>query len=84
MTYLWAEGNPVEVETNPRGLPLRLLWCGQLHTVHRIASRWRVDEGWWLGRIWREYFKLTTDTGLLLTLFQDIENNEWFIQRLYD
>ncbi len=84
MTYLWLDGDPLSVELNSGGLPSRLRWHGKVHTVSKIATRWRIDEGWWLERIWREYYKLTTDTGLLLTLFRNIEDDKWFVQRLYD
>ncbi|MCB0209356.1 MAG: hypothetical protein KDJ52_08505 [Anaerolineae bacterium] len=49
-----------------------------------VAKRWRVDQDWWRGRIWREYFKLTTKTGLLVIIYRDLLTGEWFLQRLYD
>jgi hypothetical protein len=84
MTYLWVDGDPVLVETDELGLPLRLTWNSKRHPVSGIANRWRVDEGWWFQRVWREYFKLTTSSGMLLTIFRDMETDEWYVQRLYD
>jgi len=55
-----------------------------MHTVQQIANRWRIDEGWWEGRIWREYFKLTTASGWLVILYRDMTTGAWYLQRLYD
>lgn len=84
MTYLWLEGVEVQVTADAEGIPLRFIFRGQTHRVAAIANRWRVDEGWWAQRIWREYFKLTTTSGLLVTLFHNLLADTWFLQRLYD
>ena len=34
--------------------------------------------------IWREYVKVTTDTGLLCLLYQDMHDGGWFLARIYD
>ena len=55
MTYLWPEGQPIDVTADRLGRPQRLIWRGRVHPVAHIANRWRVDEEWWRGRrIWRE------------------------------
>lgn len=84
MTHLWPDGQPITVETDGLGAPRRFIWLGQTHTVEILANRWRVDEDWWRGRIWREYFKLATDTGLLVVVFRDLVGGGWYLQRLYD
>ena len=85
MTYLWAEGQPIEVSADRLGRPQRLTWRGRAHPVAHIANRWRVDEEWWRGqRIWREYFKLATRTGLLVVVYHDLDGGAWYLQRLYD
>jgi hypothetical protein len=83
MTYLWAEGQPIDVKADERGTPRRITWRGRAHPVEQVANRWRVDEDWWCGRIWREYFKLTTRTGLLV-VYHDLLTGDWCLQRLYD
>jgi hypothetical protein len=50
----------------------------------RITRRWRIDVDWWRGRVWREYFKLVTRTGLLVEVYHDLVGGGWFVQRLYD
>jgi hypothetical protein len=34
--------------------------------------------------IWREYVKVTTDTGLLCLLYHDLIQSGWFLARVYD
>ncbi|MCA9873162.1 MAG: hypothetical protein KC441_05890 [Anaerolineales bacterium] len=91
MTRFWPEGLPILVAADAQERPYRFTWQGRSHQVVYIAQQWRVDTGWWRsggdngdGRVWRAYYKLTTDTGLLLILFQDLSSGEWFLQRLYD
>jgi hypothetical protein len=67
-----------------RRTPRRLHLARQTHTVQGIAKRWRVDVEWWRKRIWREYFKLYTHTGLLVVLYRDLLTGQWYLQRLYD
>lgn len=95
MTYLWEPGQPVDVDSNAAGVPRSFYWHRHRHVVVLIANRWRVDEDWWQentsggntgtgGRIWREYFKVITQTGLLVVLFRDLVTNTWWLQQLYD
>ena len=53
-------------------------------TIQAVARRWRVDQDWWRQRVWREYFKLTTRTGLLVIIYRDLLSGRWYLQRLYD
>jgi hypothetical protein len=84
MTYLWAGGDPIQVEVDERWGPVRFVWRARAHPVSEVTNRWRVDEEWWNRRIWREYFKLVTTTGLLVIVFRDLMTGEWYLQRLYD
>jgi hypothetical protein len=84
MSRLWADGDPIEVEVGPDGLPRVFHWRGARHPVTGIANRWRVRTGWWIEEAWREYFKLTTADGLLCTVYHDLRAGAWFCARLYD
>lgn len=84
MTRLWPDGVLVRVAESSDGVPGRLIWAGQSHKVTEITRRWRVKSDWWRDAVWRDYFKLITDTGLLLILYHDLQTDEWFLQRLYD
>ncbi len=72
------------VASDEGGTPRAFEWRGQIHPVGGIAKRWRVDWGWWRVRIWREYFKLYTRTGLLVIVYHDLLTGRWYLQRLYD
>jgi hypothetical protein len=34
--------------------------------------------------VWREYLKVTTDTGLLCLLYRELPAGGWFLARVYD
>ncbi|MCZ7571729.1 MAG: hypothetical protein M5U01_24525 [Ardenticatenaceae bacterium] len=83
MTRFWPDGEPIAVAGDAEN-PRALTWQGRTHPVQGIANRWRVDEGWWHQRTWRDYFKLYTRTGLLVVIYHDLLTGRWYLQRLYD
>jgi hypothetical protein len=83
MSY-WQHGDPVKNVKTLAGLPTCFTWQGEMHSVKRVAKTWRVDNGWWVQRVWRDHFKLLTKTGLLLILAHDLITDEWLLIRLYD
>lgn len=99
VTRLWPEGQPIAMTTlattentdlfsrhGPaiEDVPSQFIWQGGTHLVSEITRYWRIDIDWWRERIWRAYFKLRTDTGLLVVIYLDLISGEWFLQRLYD
>jgi hypothetical protein len=84
VTRLWPDGEPISVLSDAMQTPHAFTWQGRTHPVQEIAKRWRVDVDWWRGRVWREYFKLTTHTGLLVIVYRDVLTGRWYLQRLYD
>ncbi len=82
--YIWRDGTPIQVECTAQGEPVTFRWHGQVHRVDMLIRQWRIDEGWWQKRLWRAYFRLSTHSGLLVILFQDLVTGEWFLQCLYD
>ena len=84
MTRLWSGGMAIRVWCHADGAPMRLRWQGQSHIVQRVANRWRVDFGWWRLRIWRDYYKILTATGLLMVVYHDLMTDLWYAQRVYD
>jgi hypothetical protein len=83
MTRLWLVGSIITM-TEHAELPAHFVWQGRVHRIQHIARRWRVDLEWWRLRIWRDYFRVTTDTGLLVVLYHDLQTGAWYVQRLYD
>ena len=85
MARLWPEGQAVSVwggEDTPAGFA----WQGALHSVQETCNRWRIHTRWWEPgqAVWREYVKVTTDTGLLCLLYRDLPAGGWFLARVYD
>jgi hypothetical protein len=80
-----STGPPAHGGLSAKGrLPTSFTWQGQTHTVAHITREWRVDIDWWRERTWRAFYKLNTDTGLLVIIFQDLLTNQWYFLRLYD
>lgn len=84
MTSFWPEGLVITVEVTEEGVPRRLQWMAEWHLVKGVAQRWRIDASWWKKRVWRDYFKVYTDSGMLLVIFLDLQTGRWYVQRLYD
>jgi hypothetical protein len=84
MTRLWISGSPITVQLDKLNELQHFIWKGANHPVDRIANQWRVDIEWWRIRIWRDYFKLATTSGMLVVIYHDLVNDEWYLQRLYD
>jgi hypothetical protein len=84
MTHFWPDGDSISVLTDEAGTPVQFIWRGQMHVVQAVANRWRLDDAWWRGRVWREYFKVTTLSGWMVIVFRDLQANVWYMQRLYD
>ena len=84
MTRLWPAGEIIRVTMDENGNPTVFHWAGSAHPVQAIVNRWRLDEHWWDSRVWREYYKLTTETGLLVIVYRDLVSKTWHLLRLYD
>lgn len=86
MSRLWPDGAPITVALDEQGRLAAFTWCGRTHTVTQVRQRWEVDADWWseTGRVWRAYVAVTTGSGLLCVLYQDLLSEEWFLSKLYD
>ena len=67
-------------------LPISFVWCNSEHQVLEIANRWTVHSRWWepAKMVWRQYFKILTDTEILCQVYHDLLQDRWFFARLYD
>jgi len=83
MSY-WRGGDPVSNMQTENGVPTCFTWQGRVHNVSAVAKMWRIDDGWWVQRVWQDYFKLITSTGLLVILSHDLLTGEWRLLRIYD
>jgi hypothetical protein len=83
MSRLWLIPPQINVIT-VEDLPQCFSWKGTTHQVIFVAQRWRLDVEWWRIRLWRDYYKLTTDTGLLVVIYQNLLTDTWYLERIYD
>jgi hypothetical protein len=87
---IWGDWDTLGVSCTPGdtlGMPSRgFIWRGASHRITGVYNRWRIHTNWWQqglpvsalsplkAGIWREYLKVTTDSGLLCLLFRDLED----------
>ena len=85
MTRLQAEPLQIQVKADENtNFPLSFQWEGRQHRVKAVVQYWQIDMDWWLVQIWRDFFKVITDTGLLATIYYDLIAGCWMFQRMYD
>ncbi len=84
MSRLWPNGIVIKVWADAEGAPRELIRRETVHPVAAISRRWRSDWGWWRLRVWREYFKVETQTGGLVEIYHDLMTDKWYLQRWYD
>jgi hypothetical protein len=63
------DGKPVVVQVKERR-----------QRVRGVINTWRIDEEWWRKLISRLYFLLELESGIRLTVFQDLESGGWYRQ----
>lgn len=71
---------PVAVDANAWGEPLRVTWRGSTREVETLEDRWRIDDEWWRAPIARRYFRVAFATGQRLTVFHDLVADTWHAQ----
>ncbi len=83
MSPLWSEAAFVPVVTEG-DRPASFRWDQHPHAVTRVSRHWRVHLDWWTDKeLWRDYWEVATDTGLLCVLYCDLLTEEWFLERVY-
>ncbi|HET9222939.1 MAG TPA: DUF6504 family protein [Roseiflexaceae bacterium] len=74
----------IRVTWQSAGVPRALAWDGRSHRVAHIVTRWRTDTNWWQTRVCRDFFRLTTTSGLLLTIVHDLLTDGWYLEAIHD
>ncbi len=77
-----ARPKAVTIRTDDDGEPLFVRLPGK--TARRVAvvrERWRIDDEWWRQAISREYRTIVLDDGAVLTLYHDLLDDSWYVQR---
>ena len=74
---------PIDVRVNGRGLPAQIKIADRLHYVGAIQESWREERQLWTHPIRRDYFQVVLQDGSLRNIFQNLSNNEWFLDRAF-
>ena len=72
----------VTVRADENGEPVHVRLPGK--TARRVAvvrERWRIDDEWWRESISREYRIVVLDDGRVLTLYHDLSDGLWYVQK---
>jgi hypothetical protein len=84
MTHLWTVGLEITVQISGDGAPYSFICNGQLYEAAQVCNAWRVHTDWWRQEIWRDYYKLQMQDGLLCTAYHDLLTGRWHLARIYD
>ncbi|MDX1494181.1 MAG: hypothetical protein R3253_08990 [Longimicrobiales bacterium] len=77
-----ARPTPVAVRADEEGEPVFVRLPGKpARRVAVVRERWRIDDEWWRQAISRDYRTIVLDDGAVLTLYQDLLDGSWYIQR---
>lgn len=71
---------PVRVLSDQNEVPVGLFWNGRQCRIDFVKERWRIDDEWWRRPISRRYFRIVLITGVLITLYHDMQEDQWYLQ----
>ena len=72
----------VDVRTDEHGEPVHVRLPGKpARRVDAVRERWRIDDEWWRAPISREYLAVVLDDGRHLTLYHDLLEGGWYVQK---
>jgi len=72
----------VTVRADERGEPIYVRMPGKpARRVAVIREQWRIDDEWWRQAISREYRTVVLDDGKVLTLYHDLLDGSWYVQK---
>jgi hypothetical protein len=85
VTRLLPGGEAIQV-WGPEERPAGFVWRGVPHRITSIGNRWQVRTRWWEASkaVWRVYYRVTTDRGVVCELYWDELARGWFLARVYD
>jgi hypothetical protein len=84
MSPFWEQGRNTDVRQEQEE-PRQFFWQWRWHPIREILQHWRVHAYWWTDHeVWRDYWEVTTDTGLLCTLYYDRLQETWYLERVYE
>ena len=82
MTRLCDPPLEVGVGLTSEGAPGEI--SGALRGSLAPVARWMVELDWWRNPVAREYWKVVLQDRLLIEIFHDLDQDAWFLERIYD
>jgi hypothetical protein len=79
VTRLFDPPRGVALDLDEEGAPTRVDGMPVLPT-----NRWVVDVDWWRRPVSREYWRLVVGKSLLCEVYHDLDQDAWFLERVYD
>jgi protein ImuB len=74
---------PIQVTTDPVGLPRAVVWPDHILPVDRIYEHWRENRRWWSRPVLRDYYRAETCDGQVRVLFCERSSDRWWLERRY-
>lgn len=72
---------PLQVEADRAGIPLRLRGPRAWQSVRLVRRPWRIDQHWWRSdEIRRMYFTVAPEDGAPFTIYYDLIGGLWYRQ----
>ena len=50
----------------------------------KVVQNWLVDVDWWDNPVRREYWRVMLRGRILCEVFRDLDQDGWFLERVYD
>ncbi|MBV9119799.1 MAG: hypothetical protein JOZ39_03750 [Chloroflexi bacterium] len=75
--------HPIHIGCDEGGLPRTVHKQGRTidQQVLEVLDCWRIDDGWWREQpVARLYYVLLSQEGQRLTVYHDLQTDEWFEQ----
>ncbi len=72
---------PIQITTDPAGLPRALVWRDRIREVVGVYEIWRERRYWWSRPVERDYFRLETAGGQMRVIFRDVRADRWLLER---
>lgn len=74
-----AQPHRVQVRVQGDGMPSAVREGWRWSRVEAVQESWRIDDEWWRRTVSRAYHRVILEDGGLRTLYQDLEQGEWFL-----
>ncbi len=83
MSFLVDPPMPLEVQADEHGVPWHIRGDPLIGPV-RPVQRWVAELDWWSHPVSREYWRVLLHDRLLCEIYRDVDQDAWFVERVYD